>query len=462
MQSSSSRAGVLTCLRSLPRFSDRVKRLFYSICIFTLSACTQAASDEQKNPSEPSQRPSLEKMKESSMFSYEPDSSVLQECLGRMVWTSEKSVDWPVYYNIDQLKSFNHFFSEKVFSRGDVIRFGNVDISVKATKPGMKEEIINFLPSNKIQYYKKQLKEAEQEERATFKNKDGNIRQRQAYDLATSDVGSLKKSIEENSRKYKSFEAGINDSYGYEWIEEEATRNGDRYSALRVYLFIGDYIYNFESKETIAPNMSVENHRSKFSALLKSFRPRRMNEIPTELGVCIPFGFIPDDGRTITDIKQSLRWKDAPGVLYTINTGNVQLRGFKSTVLNAIASSQVGRLGTDEEAEVKKHVDQRIGPRQVKIGGLTGEQGGVALKITSPGAKPYEAYSVYSGYAGWLGTDVLPFIIVDMQSFTIDQAPELKENPPPFKQSKQRLDDMLKYMRIRQTNPPMPELAGGK
>ena len=395
------------------------------------------------------------------MFSYEPNSSILQECLGRIVWTSEKSVDWPVYYDIDQLESFNHVFSENVFSRGDVIRFGNVDVSVKVIKPGMREEVIKFLPSNKILYFKKRLKEAEQEEKATFKTKDGDIRQRQAYHLATSDIKSLKKDIEETSRKYMSFESGIKDSYGYEWTEE-ASGNGGRYSVLREYLFMSKYIYIFESKETIAPNMSVENHRSKFSALLKSFRPRRMNEIPTELGVCIPFGFIPDDGRTITDIKQSLRWKDAPGVLYTINTGNVQPRGFKSTVLNAIASSQVGRFGTDEEAEVKRHVDQRIGPRQVKIGGLSGEQGGVALKITSPGTKPYEAYSVYSGYAGWLGTDVLPFIIVDMQSFTIDQAPELKENPPPFKQSKQRLDDMLKYMRIRQTNPPMPELAGEK
>ncbi|KQQ39233.1 hypothetical protein ASF61_22250 [Duganella sp. Leaf126] len=187
-----------------------------------------------------------------------------------------------------------------------------------------------------------------------------------------------------------------------------------------------------------------------------------MNEIPTELGVCIPFGFLPDDGRTVTDIKQSIRWKDAPGVLYTIHTGNVQPRQLKSTVITALASSQVGRFGTDEEAEVKKHVDQRIGPRQAKIGGLVGEQGGVALKVTQPGSKPYEAYSVFTGYSGWLGSAVLPFILVDMQSFTMEQAPELKANPPPFRQSMERLEGVLKYMRLRPTNPPMPELVSGK
>ncbi|MDR7049117.1 hypothetical protein J2X54_001565 [Duganella sp. 3397] len=437
-------------------------RLFYLfwVSVLTSSVLTGLAYADEKDPFQPSKRPSLEQMKASSMFSYKPEPSALQECLGRVIWNSEKSIEWPVYYGKDQLDSFNHFFSKKVFSRGDAIRFGNIDISVKGVKKGTKEEIIEFLPNNQMRSFKERLDEAELEEKAAFKNRNGDVRQRQTYHLATSRVARFKKSIEELSSKYSSYDSGIADSYGYGSVEEERAGNGKKYSILKTYLFIGDYMYNFESRETIKPDMSEEKHREKFSALLKSFRPRRMNEIPTELGVCIPFGFLPDDGRTITDIKQSFRWKVAPGVLYTIHTGNVQARQLKSTVLNAVASSQVGRFGTDEEAEVKKHVDQRIGPRQVKIGGLTGEQGGVTLKVTAPGAKPYEAYSVYSGYAGWLGTDVLPFIIVDMQSFTIDQAPELKENPPPFKQSKQRLDDILKYMRIRQTNPLMPELAG--
>ena len=439
-----------------------IMRLFYLfwVSVLTSSALTGLAYAGEKDPSQPSKRPSFDQMKASSMFSYKPDPSVSQECLGRIIWISDKSIEWPVNYDINQLDSFDNFFSQNVFSRGDAIRFGNTNVSVKKIKEGAREEIISFLPDNRIKSFKKRLEQAEQQERAASKNKDGDVRQRHIYALANSRIESFKKSIEEIAGKYSPYDSGIAESYGYGFTEDSSSRNGDRYSILTTYLFIGEYLYNFESRERIKPNMSVEKHREKFSALLKSFRPRRMNEIPTELGVCIPFGFFPDDGRTITDIKQSFRWKDAPGVLYTIHTGNVQARQLKSTVLNAVASSQLGRFGTDEEAEVKKHVDQRIGPRQVKIGGLTGEQGGVALKITAPGAKPYEAYSVYSGYAGWLGTDVLPFIIVDMQSFTIDQAPELKENPPPFKQSKQRLDDMLKYMRVRQTNPLMPELAG--
>jgi hypothetical protein len=46
-----------------------------------------------------------------------------------------------------------------------------------------------------------------------------------------------------------------------------------------------------------------------------------------------------------------------------------------------------------------------------------------------------------------------------MHTYTKEQAPELKQNPPPFQHSMDRLDLMLKSMRLRPTNPPMPDFA---
>jgi hypothetical protein len=66
---------------------------------------------------------------------------------------------------------------------------------------------------------------------------------------------------------------------------------------------------------------------------------------------------------------------------------------------------------------------------------------------------------VFTGYSGWLGTAVLPYILVEMRTVTKAQAPELKQNPPPFKQSMERLELMLKSMRWRPTNPSMSEFA---
>jgi hypothetical protein len=102
---------------------------------------------------------------------------------------------------------------------------------------------------------------------------------------------------------------------------------------------------------------------------------------------------------------------------------------------------------------------QRIGPRFYKIGSLTGSQGGAVLKVTQSGRENYDMYSVFTGYSGWLGTAVLPYILVEMRTVSKAQATELKQNPPPFKPSMDRLELLLKSMRLRPTSPPMPELS---
>lgn len=50
------------------------------------------------------------------------------------------------------------------------------------------------------------------------------------------------------------------------------------------------------------------------NAVLNDFRPRALYEIPTQPGVCIPFGFIPDDGKAIRDIAVTLVLVDHPEV----------------------------------------------------------------------------------------------------------------------------------------------------
>ncbi|MNR68813.1 hypothetical protein D3C85_1936150 [compost metagenome] len=54
---------------------------------------------------------------------------------------------------------------------------------------------------------------------------------------------------------------------------------------------------------------------------------------------------------------------------------------------------------------------------------------------------------------------MLPSILVDMRSYTRLEAPELSVNPPPFDQSMERLSALLGSIRLRPTQPPMPELA---
>lgn len=406
----------------------------------------------------PSRRPTKEQMLAATMPAYAVGANEKQECLGRLVWTTQDGIGWPVAYDRKGNAHFDHMFSENVFSPGDEIHFGNVTISVVALEPGIKDDVIVSLPFARLARLSKELSamEAALPKLKALKNRSDKDENR--YEVAESGIASSKETIAGMKAKYHEFSPGIADSAGYMIAEEESSGSGDKYSIYRAYMFKNDFLYTFESQEKITAAMTLEKHRQQFVTLLKSFRTRKTYEVPTELGVCIPHGFLPDDGRTVTDIKQSLRWRDAPGVLYTIHTGNVQPNQLKSTLVKAAAAAGTGMFGSTEEAQIKPFVKERIGPRQASIGGLRGEQGGVALKISKAGQKPYEAYSVFTGYSGWLGTDVLPYILVDMQTHTKDQAPELKDNPPAFKQSMDRLEALLKNMRLRKTDPEMPEL----
>jgi hypothetical protein len=392
---------------------------------------------------------------------YRSPAGIKQDCFGRMVFDVPAPVEWPTFFNGDSEFLFYRSFSSKVADRGDEMTFGDTKIAVIGPANATTvEKVMRGTPSGKILWLQADLDEA----RAylSTQKKKKLTTQRELNDLQRSEeqIKALAESIKELQDGFEAFAPGLPDSEGYWKTTIEANSESSRYSIYRAYLKRDDYIYVFESHHEMHKPSDKEAHKQKFIGLLKKFRSRKSNEIPAELGVCIPHGFIPDDGKTLSEFKQSMRFADAPGVVYTLETGNVHPRRMKSTATMAATKANVGKPGSGgEEYAVKDFVTQRIGPRSYKIGGLTGEQGGVALTVKKSGKEAYEAYSVYTGYSGWLGTAVLPYITVDMHTYTKEQAPELKQNPPPFKQSMERLELLLKSMRLRPTNPPMPDFA---
>jgi hypothetical protein len=266
------------------------------------------------------------------------------------------------------------------------------------------------------------------------------------------------KTIRDIRAEFEPFDPGLPASQGYWTSTYYGNDETNLYSVLRAYLTRGDYIYIFESEEKMKSPSDKEAHKRNFSSMLAKFRTRAPNEIPTEPGVCLPYGFIPDDGRTVVEFKQTLRYPDAPGVLYTIETGTVHPRRLKSSAVTAMAHAIINPPPTSDENEVRPVVTERIAPRVIKMGGLKAIQGGTVLKAGT-GTDQYEIYSVFSGYSGWLGTMVLPYILVEMKTVNRERAPEIKQNPPPFKQSKDRLDRILSSMRWRPTTPPMSEFV---
>jgi hypothetical protein len=415
----------------------------------------------QADPAAPSRKPTEQELMQATAPRYVTPAGMVRECLGRLVFDVHAPVQWPTRYrDASDTGIFYRSFSENVFNQGDEMRVGNVRIGVLG--PLSKEELAEFrarLPNPRIARLQELLKN-DLAELAELKGQPANAKTRQASYLAQKSLTGRQAQIKELQSNYQPFDSGLPDSDGYRTSEGSGTVNPTRYSIYRSHLKRGEYVYVFESMQEIRDKDSEASHGQQFTRFLKSFRPRAANEMPKDLGLCIPHGFIADDGKTVSAIKQSLRWPDAPGVLYTISTGNVDPREMKVPFVMAAALGGIGAYGTSGEAEAKPFISERIGPRSARIGALTAQQGGVALKVNRPGSKPFETYTVFTGYAGWLGTAVLPYILIELSSRSMEQAPELKQNPSPFKTSYARLEALLKSTHLRPTEPAMPELRG--
>lgn len=398
---------------------------------------------------------------------------VKQECLGRQVFDAPWEMEWGI--NRESWGGRRSGFSYELQSRSEVLYVGDLRIHVskddrRATPEDDRERsaqqfLDDWMDSKKstpaagIRNYT-QLNEAPRrliKELQDLKRKTRDKKELQELDHA---IASHRKSIADNERAIVDFkedkpelDMGMPDARGWN-AEAIVLRNG--------------YAYQFtltssspertgnESKQEIAAERA--QYRAAFVKAVQNFRYRKLYEIPKERGICVPYGFWPDDGTTTYHTHATLRWADRPNVLYHFDTGTVTRLGSELTWLKAGAVAGMG-LGSIFQDEATKRVKQRLGPRPAQIGGLRGEQGGAVLNVADDDQPPVLNYVMYTGYGGYGGSQVLPFVIVEMKSYTKEQAPELKDNPPPFDESMQRLERFLKSVRLRPTDVPMPELS---
>jgi hypothetical protein len=429
-----------------------------SLCALLASGCHAKPKQPQTGDDvAPSRKPTTADMLKVTTPGYKQAANAKAECLGRLAFEVGQEVEWPLFYS-DAF--FSRSFSSGVAARHDTMRFGTTRIAVIGSAGGVqKEKIFEVSPAGLDAHLEKRISEnrvyIEELKKAVKNVKEAQETIKEREEL----IRDWENSIEESRKEFQYFDLEIPDSQGYWTSTTEGNVDTNLYSILRAYLTRGEHIFVFESKVKMNTPADKEKHQRDFSTMLAKFRPRAANEIPTEPGVCIPFGFIPDDGRTPIEFKQSLRYPDAPGVLYTIATGSVDPRSPKATLLTAAADASLNPPTPSERDKVKAVVTQRIGPHMVNLGGLTAPQGGTVMQARA-GGETYDIYSVFTGYSGWLGTDVLPYILVELHTLTKVHAEELKQNPPPFKQSKERLDILLGSMRWRPTNPAMSEFEG--
>lgn len=210
---------------------------------------------------------------------------------------------------------------------------------------------------------------------------------------------------------------------------------------LYAFLLRGGYAFQFMSTggEGEAP---FEQRVAAFKDLLGRFEPRSLYQVPNKAGVCIPHGFIADDGKGPFNADVSFRYADSPGVIYTLSTGVVGERNYEPNdpLIEATSRATVSAvIGNSYGRKLKV-----LGPKSTKIGARGGLLGGISTAEGAPG------YSVYAGVGGVPGSQVLPHIALNMRSFDKQTAPDdVKVDPPPFEQSLQRFEQTLASVRTR-------------
>lgn len=429
---------------------------------YLMLACQPHASiNSSKNKETTALTPSKFPINAASGTVYQAPIEKKKECLGRLLFDVESLVEWPTYYKADLSDIFHHSFSQNVNNPGDKIKFGNISLSIidlERIEPG--NNPLSFTPSAKMKFYISDLATGEAELIRVKSKKSKTERDRWNLNFANSWVDSAKSRIKNLAERFEEFATGLPDTEAYWTSETEEVSPDQGYSILRAYLTRGKLLYVFESYELMDSIAVKSRHKKEFAALLSRFRTRVPGEIPKEIGLCFPYGFIPDDGKTEVEIKESIRYSDAPGILYTIETATVTPERFKAPLVTALANATIAIPLPNPQANEKLSIMRRIGPRVQYIGNLKASQGGVVIQVTPVVGQPFDKYTVYTGYEGVPGSAVLPYITVDMRSISMDQASELKLNPPPFDHSMKRLERLLSSIRLRPTVPTMPELAG--
>jgi hypothetical protein len=436
----------------------------FALLLPVLLGCSPSSGEEVSTASQNTEnRPELDpaELKSITAPSYKSSPGEKQECLGRVVFDVGGSVEWPTYYDGNSPNLFARSFSANVFHSSDFMRFGNVQIAVFGPLTSeTRDEVRSSLPSVEIPRLEKSISDA-RARIATLK-RAGRLTSSQEWEMTQDEtmIENRTAKIEEIRKQYIPFASGgLPDSEGYGYTEAGGGSQEPNYSVFRSYVTRGKYIYIFETHKAFKIASDYDTHAKEFAAVLARFKPRGPNEIPTALGICIPFGFISDDGKTTSDLRQSFRFPDALGVLYTVHVGSHQYMKTVVPLLEATSFASVGNMGTEEDVKVKPFITQRINPKKASIGEMTAIQGGVAAKIKLPGGTPYETYQVFTGYSGRPNIEELPYIFVELNTTTMSMAAELKSNPPAFEQSKGRLDVLLKSMRLRPTTPAMPALV---
>ncbi|MEO8644530.1 T6SS immunity protein Tli4 family protein [Pseudomonas sp.] len=234
-------------------------------------------------------------------------SSTRTECLGRITFNTPEDIAWATFpvndYPIGN--TGGSAFTKNIVAVGDSTIYQYDELIVKVSDITASDEFDrqrNYI-LHKAKTHKKELED------------DISEKQDIINDLSTiQDDNDVKNTIIRLKENIKKTESEIPQAVVYEHDLgiADAYILGSKSTPHDVLLYRNKRIYYFSM------NNPAADSAQRIKGLIARFEPRDLYQVPKGPGVCIPYGFIHDDGKTSFSVKNSLRFTSTPNVIMSI------------------------------------------------------------------------------------------------------------------------------------------------
>ncbi len=240
--------------------------------------------------------------------------AVRQECLGRVAFDVQEEIEWAVFSNqrvtrLADARGGGHRFTDKVAGRWERGTHG-VDgqrAIFYVTAPTTREKFdgaANYIRGRGERYQEELRKKIEIKKYriGMFKQDPG-------------DTSQFIKNVEEEIREVEA-DIPLAQIYDHDLGIPDAHALGSKEIPFRLLLWRDSRVYYFVfSRPDAGTAVYMQD-------LARRFRTRALYEVPQEPGICFPYGFIADDGKTAYELRNSLRFTRTPNVILSLLTAS--------------------------------------------------------------------------------------------------------------------------------------------
>ncbi|MGZ7457971.1 T6SS immunity protein Tli4 family protein [Pseudomonas sp. Ma2-10] len=227
-----------------------------------------------------------------------------QECFGRYTFDAPEPIEWATHStkNNSISEGGGHTFSKNISSENEYLTYNYSGLTVRVSDITTPHEF--EIQRNAI-LHTNEISKTETLEKIDIKK--GRLQSIQDMNYSADIIEGLKKDIknlEDSTKDATVFEYKFNipDSYVF----------GSKNTPSKALLWRNNRIYYFSF------NTPSKKSTEDIKGLIARFEPRELYHVPKSPGVCIPYGFIHDDGKTAFSIKNSLRFTSTPNVIMTM------------------------------------------------------------------------------------------------------------------------------------------------